>query len=475
MDTDVVVVGAGPVGLMLATELALAGTKVIVVEALAERSGQSKAMSLQPRTAEVLDLRGLLARANEHAIARVTEGHFATIPLSYDHLGTRYPYQIGLLQWYLEAVLEERLAELGGELRRGWKLTDLQQDSEGVTAIGPSTLRAAYLVAADGGRSTVRKLLGAPFPGTDATRYTTIADVLLRAGTAKPPTQWASMGQTRRVKPDGSFASVVSIGEEGLFRFVYFDGQTERTDVTDEEVAAAFRRFYSDEYELLEIRHASRFSNATRQAENYRYDRVFLAGDAAHIHPPAGGQGLNLGVQDAFNLGWKLAAVLGGTASEALLDTYHAERHDVGKRVLDNTIAQGVLGTRDPQHMALREIFTELLEIPEANRRVAGMITGLGIDYGGEGHVGTRLPDFEIGDGWASELFHRGKGVLLATSQAYLEVAGPWADRIVRVNVPRLPWPELEAVLVRPDGYVCWSSLAQPITTALRTWFGDAE
>ncbi|MFD1674775.1 FAD-dependent monooxygenase [Alicyclobacillus fodiniaquatilis] len=475
MDTDVIVVGAGPVGLMLATELALAETKVIVVDALTERSGQSKAMSLQPRTAEVLDLRGLLARASEHAIARVTEGHFATIPLSYDGLGTRYPYQIGLLQWHLEAVLEERLAELGGELRRGWKLTDLQQDSEGVTAIGPSTLRASYLVAADGGRSTVRKLLGDPFPGTDATRYTTIADVILGAGTAEPPTLWASMGQTRRVNPDGSFASVVSLGEASLFRFVYFDGQTERTDVTDEEVTAAFRRFYTDEYELLDIRHASRFSNATRQAEKYRYDRVFLAGDAAHIHPPTGGQGLNLGVQDAFNLGWKLATVLGGTAPETLLDTYQAERHAVGKRVLDNTLAQGALGTRDPQHIALRQIFAELMKIPEANRHIAGMITGLGIDYGGEGHVGTRLPDFETGDGWVSELFHSGKGVLLATDRIYLEAAAPWADRIIRTNVPRLPWPELEAVLVRPDGYVCWSSLTRPIATALRAWFGDAE
>lgn len=350
MDTDVIVAGAGPVGLMLAGELALAGTRVIVVEKLAVRSGQSKSMNLQPRTAEVLDLRGLLSRTDEDAIGRVDRGHFAGIPLRYDGLDTRFPYQVGILQARVEAVLERRLAELGGELRREWALTGFESDAEGVTVHGPEksgglatsdgpetsggagtsrgaeTLRARYLVGCDGGRSTVRKLLGVGFPGTEPTHYTTLADVVLDAGTAALPTGWVPLGNTRRRRADGSFASVVPIGEPGLYRLVYFDGQRERTEVAPEEVAAALRTFYGEEYTLREVRYASRFSDASRQAETYRVGRVLLAGDAAHTHPPTGGQGLNLGVQDAINLGWKLAAVVAGRMPESLLDTYQAER-----------------------------------------------------------------------------------------------------------------------------------------------------
>lgn len=473
MDTDVIVAGAGPVGLALATELALAGTRVIVVEKLAERGGQSKAMNLQPRTAEVLDLRGLLARADERSIGRIDEGHFAGIPLSYKGLDTRYPYQVGILQGRVEAVLEERLAELGGELRRGWELTGFEQDAEGVTVHGPETLMARYLVGCDSGRSTVRKLLGVAFPGTTATQYTTIADVVLGAGTQEPPTGWTPMGSTRRRRPDGSFASVVPIGEPGLYRFVYFDGRRERTEATPEEVATALRTFYGDEYELLAVRHVSRFSDASRQAEKYRVGRAFLAGDAAHIHPPTGGQGLNLGVQDAFNLGWKLAAVAEGRLPETLLDTYHAERHPVGARVLDNTRAQGVLRTPDVEHTALREILTGLLDIPAANRAIAAMISGIDIDYGGPGHAGTRLPDFPTGTGRASELFHSGHGVLLATDEKHLTPAKPWADHVASVLVDELPWPDVEAALVRPDGYLCWTAPGETVTTPLRLWFGD--
>jgi 2-polyprenyl-6-methoxyphenol hydroxylase-like FAD-dependent oxidoreductase len=473
VDTDVIVAGAGPVGLALATELALAGTRVIVVEKLAERGRQSKAMNLQPRTAEVLDLRGLLSRADERSIGRIDEGHFAGIPLSYDGLDTRYPYQVGILQNRIEAVLEERLVELGGELRRGWELTGLEQDAEGVTVRGPETLRARYLVGCDSGRSTVRKLLAVAFPGTSATQYTTIADIVLAAGTEEPPTTWTTMGDTRRQRPDGSFASIIPIGEPGLCRFVYFDGRHERTEATPAEVTTALRNFYGDEYVLLQFRHASRFSDASRQATRYRTGRAFLAGDAAHIHPPTGGQGLNLGVQDAFNLGWKLAAVLTGRMPETLLDTYHTERHPVGARVLDNTRAQGVLRTPDVEHKALHEILTGLLDIPQANRAVAAMITGIGIDYGGPGHAGTRLPDFRISTGWASELFHSGHGVLLAANEKHLAAAKPWADHVTATLVEELPWPDVEAALVRPDGYVCWTAPGETIKTPLRTWFGD--
>ncbi|WP_326686964.1 FAD-dependent monooxygenase [Streptomyces sp. NBC_01795] len=474
MDTDVIVAGAGPVGLALATELAPAGTRVVVVEGLAERSGQSKAMNLQPRTAEVLDLRGLLSRADGLSIGRIDEGHFAGIPLSYEGLDTRYPYQVGILQGRIEAVLEERLAELGGELRRGWELSGFEQDAEGVTVRGPETLRARYLAGCDGGRSTVRELLGVEFPGTEATRYTTITDVVLGAGTEEPPTGWTTMGRTRRRRADGSFASVIPIGEPGLYRLVYFDGLSERTEVTGEEVAAALRTFYGEEYELLEVRHASRFSDASRQAARYRAGRVFLAGDAAHIHPPAGGQGLNLGVQDALNLGWKVAAVVSGRMPETLLDTYHAERHPVGARVLDNTRAQGALSASGLECTALRKVLAELLDVPEANRAIAAMITGPDIDYGGPGPTGTRLPDFRIGAGWASGLFHSGHGVLLATDERHLAPAKPWADRVTALLVDELPWPDVEAALVRPDGYVCWTPPGEAVSPALRAWFGEA-
>jgi 2-polyprenyl-6-methoxyphenol hydroxylase-like FAD-dependent oxidoreductase len=471
MDADVIVAGAGPVGLTLATELALAGRRVVVIDKDAERDGQSKAMTLQPRTAEIFDLRGLLSRAAPDEIGRMA-GHFAGFPLSLDILGTRYPYQVGILQARVEAVLEQRLTELGGELRRSWELTGADQDEQGVTVHGPETLRARYLAGCDGARSTVRTLLGVAFSGTPATRYTTITDVVLADGTAELPTTWTSMGRTRRRKPDGSFASIVPIGTPGLYRFVYFDGRRERTQVTDEEVGAALNTFYGNEYALAQVRHASRFSDASRQAQHYRVGRVFLAGDAAHIHPPAGGQGLNLGVQDAVNLGWKLAAVLAGRVPETVLDTYHTERHPVGAAVLDNTRAQGALQAHDTEHRALRDIMARLLELPDANLTIAAMVTGLGIDYGGPGHVGTRLPDFRIGDRWASEWFHSGHGVLLSTDETHLKTAQPWNGSVTAALVEATPWRDVTAVLVRPDGYVCWTAPGDPVTTPLRTWFG---
>lgn len=473
MDTDVIVVGAGPVGLTLATEIALTGVRVIVVEQATQRSDQSKAMTLQPRTAEMLELRGLLSRAEDHYIGRLTEAHFAGIPLSLTGLGTRYSYQQGILQANIEDLLEKRLAELGGELRRGWQLTNLTQNDAGVNAHGPDTLTARYLVACDGGRSTVRKLLHVAFPGTEAKHFTTVADIVLLPGTSQPPQGWTTMGQTRRRGPNGTFASIVSIGQKGLYRFVYSDGRTDRSPVTTTEVADQLRAFYTDEYELQEVRHVSRFGDATRQADTYRIDRVFLAGDAAHIHPPIGGQGLNLGVQDAFNLGWKLAAVTSGRLPETLLDTYQTERHPVGAGVVDNTRAQKALFTPDVEHQALRKILTRLAETTQVNQALAALITGIGIDYGGPGPVGTRLPDIPIGHGWASELFHSGYGVLLTTDSRHLTQADPWADHVTTALVDELPWPNTDAVLVRPDGYICWTAPGDhPLTDALTTWFG---
>jgi 2-polyprenyl-6-methoxyphenol hydroxylase-like FAD-dependent oxidoreductase len=475
VDTDVIVAGAGPVGLALAAELRLKGTNVVVVERLRQRGGQSKAMNLQPGTAETLSLRGLLHLAEERSMGHIGGVHFAGLPVSYDQLDTRYRFQVAVLQARVEEVLEERLLELGGDLRRGWDLSRFEQDGEGVTVHGSQTLRARYLVGCDGGRSTVRNALGVAFPGTDPTQYATIADIVLSAGTIEPPTSWTSMeaGGARKHGPNGSFASIIPIGEPGLYRFVYFDWRHDRDEVTTEEVASVLRSFYNDDYKLHEVRFASRFSDASRQVDQYRVERVFLAGDAAHVHMPAGGQGLNLGVQDAFNLGWKLAAVAAGRMPETLLDTYHTERHPVGAAVLLNTRAQSVLRVSDIEHTSLRQIFERLLAIPDVDRVIASMIAGFDIDYGGLGRTGTRLPDFRIDTRWASELFHTGQGVLLATDDEHLGLARPWADRVVARHVDELPWSDVEAVLVRPDGYLCWTAPSTPVTTALQAWFGD--
>jgi hypothetical protein len=248
-----------------------------------------------------------------------------------------------------------------------------------------------------------------------------------------------------------------------------------RDDVTREQLAAALHRFYGDDYELRDVLYSGRFGDASRQVEDYRAGRTFFAGDAAHVHLPAGGQGLNLGVQDAFNLGWKLAAVVAGTMPEALLDTYNAKRHPVGARVLENTRAQNALRKHDPDHQALGKVLGWMLEIPEANRAVAGMVSGLDIDYGGDGLVGTRLRDFEIASSWASAAFHTGHGVLFARDDKALSEAQPWSDRVVGQRVDDLPLPGCDAVLVRPDGYICGMTPGARLSVALAKWFGARD
>ncbi|GAA2251682.1 FAD-dependent monooxygenase [Kitasatospora cystarginea] len=475
MDADVLVAGAGPTGLLLANELQLAGARVLVLERMPQRTGQSKALNLQPRTAEMLQLRGWLDAVLGRAMATLPAGHFAGLPLDYTVFDTPFPYQVGIPQARVEEFLEDRLTGHGVPVLRGHELLDLAQDDQGVTATvagpdGRRTLRARYLVGADGGHSTVRKRLGAAFPGRDGRVSAVVADAVLEG---EAGTEW----RLPELEPDENGVCFLLPLGDGLYRLVLGgpaqQGAERTAPVTEEEIRAGLRLHHGDTVRLRELRWASRFTDASRQVERYRHGRVLLAGDAAHIHNPSGGQGLNLGMQDAFNLGWKLAADLAGWASPGLLDTYHDERHPVGAMVLENTRAQGVLGVPDPDVRVLRGVFAELLATPEANRRIAGMISGLDIRYPIAGEpehplLGGRLPRIEL---------RSGRGLLL-WSAGRADLAGavaPWADRVdCAVGAATRDGADL-SVLVRPDGYVCWvaeGAAGQP-KDALHRWFGE--
>lgn len=478
---DVIVVGAGPTGLMLAAELALAGVRPVVLEKLTARSGQSKALGLQPRSAEVLDQRGLVEAVRGRALGDIPGGHFAglPIPLDYRPCGTRFPNQVGIPQARVEEILERRLAGYDVSILRGRELVGLSQDATGVTATvntggGEMRLRGGFLVGCDGGRSAVRKLAGIGFPGQPATMSAVVADIVF----ARPPEgysgEWDSIvGERLRSglqARDKGFYLLLPLSE-GVYRILFTTARQQAAGrdepVTKHEVSRAVSEFYGPEPVVGEVRWASRFTNASRQAERYRVGRVLLAGDAAHIHSPVGGQGLNLGLQDAFNLGWKLAAEVAGWAPDGLLDSYHTERHPVGARVLQNTRAQGVLMSPGEDVAALREIFSELLALPEANRHLAGMISGLDIRYGMPGDaahplLGRRMPDVDLrtpeGPARAAELMRSGRGLLLDFSdrQEFSGTGRRWQDRVSHVPVSSSELAGIQGVLIRPDGYICW-------------------
>lgn len=472
MKIDVIVAGGGPTGLMLAAELRLHGVDVVVLEKLTEPAGQARARGLHVRSVEVMDQRGLLDRFLAVSEKFQVGGFFAAIIKPWpDRLDTAHPYGLTIQQTVTEQLLTEHAVGLGAEIRRGRELVGLSQDEDGVTVelADGSRLQARYLVGCDGGRSLVRKLLGVGFPGEPARNETMLGEVEL---TDDPATVAAVTADIRRTQV--RFGTIPN--GDGTYRVIVpaADVSEDRaTAPTLEEFKQRLREVAGTDFGVHSPRWLTRFGDASRQAEQYRVGRVLLAGDAAHIHPPTGGQGLNLGVQDAFNLGWKLAAEVAGWAPEGLLDTYHAERHPEGARVLTSTLAQGVLLEGDAASKAMRDLFARLLDFEEVNRYVTEMITAVGVRYDlGEGHelLGLRMRDVTLKQGRLYELMHGGRGILLdGTGQ--LSVEG-WADRVDHV-VDVSEELDVPAVLLRPDGHVAWvGDDQQELLDHLPKWFG---
>jgi 2-polyprenyl-6-methoxyphenol hydroxylase-like FAD-dependent oxidoreductase len=471
---DVIVAGCGPTGLMLAGELRLHGVHALVLEKDAEPTRVVRALGLHVRSIEVMDQRGLLERFLALGKQYPVGGFFAGITKpSPDRLDTAHPYTLGIPQPTVERLLTEHAIEVGVEIRRGCELVGLSQDEGGVSVelADGTRLRSRYLVGCDGGRSTVRKLLGVGFPGEPSRVETLLGEMEV---TASPQTLADANVEVRKTQLR---FGTMPLGD-GVYRIgVPADGVAEDRSVppTLDEVKQQLRVVAGTDFGVHSPRWLSRFGDATRLVERYRVGRVLLAGDAAHIHPPAGGQGLNLGVQDAFNLGWKLAAEVNGWAPTGLLDSYHTERHPVAADVLNNTRAQMQLMSTEPGPQAVRRLLSELMDFDDVNRYLIEKIIAIGIRYDfGDGHerLGRRLRDIALKQGRLYDLMHGGRGLLLDQT-GRLSVAG-WADRVDHV-VDVSEELDVPAVLLRPDGHVAWAGEDQhDLLGHLPQWFGAA-
>jgi 2-polyprenyl-6-methoxyphenol hydroxylase-like FAD-dependent oxidoreductase len=483
MDTDVIVAGGGPTGLMLASELRLHGVHVLVLEKDAEPTRIVRSLGMHARSVEIMDQRGLLERFLALGQQHPVGGFFAGIAKSSPELDTAHPYTLGIPQTITDRLLAEHATEVGVEVRRGRELIGLSQDDHGVTVelaetgslgkprSGATRLRSRYLVGSDGGRSTVRKLLGVDFPGEPTRVETLLGEMEL---TASPETINTVMAEVRKTQL--RFGAMPLEG--GAYRVVVpAAGVTEDRAVppTLDELKQQMLAVAGTDFGAHSPRWLSRFGDATRQAERYRVGRVLLAGDAAHVHPPAGGQGLNLGIHDAFNLGWKLAAAINGWAPDGLLDSYHTERHPVAADVLSNTRAQMELMALEPGPQAVRRLVSELMHFEVVNRYLTEKIHAIGVRYDfGEGHelLGRRMRDVALKHGRLYELMHGGRGLLLDQT-GRLSVAG-WADRVDHV-VDISEELDVSAVLLRPDGHVAWVGEDQrDLLSQLPRWFGAA-
>jgi 2-polyprenyl-6-methoxyphenol hydroxylase-like FAD-dependent oxidoreductase len=488
----VVVAGGGPTGLMLAGELALAGVDVAIVERRASQElAGSRAGGLHSRTIEVLDQRGIADRfLSEGQVAQVAG--FAGVRLDISDFPTRHNYGLGLRQNHIERILAGWVGELAVTFYRGREVTGFAQGETGVDVelSDGQSLRAQYLVGCDGGRSVVRKAAGIEFPGWDPTTSALLAEVEMTEepdlGIRRTPSGMHALGKVEYEIEDGEVAHK----KGGTVGVMLTESQIGTSEPTLHDLSEGLIAVYGTDYGIHSPTWISRFTDMTRQAAAYRERRVLLAGDAAHVHSPVGGQGLNVGVQDAVNLGWKLARVVDRTAPETLLDTYHAERHPVAARVLRSTMAQTALMRPDDRIEALRDTVSELLSMDEPRKRFAAMMSGLDIRYDlGEGHplLGRRMPDLDLvtpgGTVRVFTLLHDARAVLLNLGEPSNFDISPWGRRVVAIDAGYVGDWQLPAVgqvaapaavLIRPDGYVAWvgDGTDTGLRDALTTWFG---
>jgi 2-polyprenyl-6-methoxyphenol hydroxylase-like FAD-dependent oxidoreductase len=471
LTTDVIIAGCGPTGAMLAAELRLHDVRVLVLEQETAPVSFVRIVALHMRSLELMAMRGLLERLLRHGRQRPASGLFAAIakPVP-EGLHSAHAYLLGIPQPAVVHLLEDHATAQGAQVRRGCAVTGLEQDDDGVTVelADGHRLRSRYLVGCDGGRSTVRRLLGVGFPGEPSRTETLMGEMQVGA-----PPQDIAAAMTDPDRADRRW-SLQSFGE--VYRVIVpAAGVTDRAQPpTLEDFRQQLRAVAGTDFGVHSPRWMSRFGDATRLADRYRVGRVLLAGDAAHIHPPIGGQGLNLGLQDAVNLGWKLAAQIRGWAPATLLDTYQTERHPVAADVLDNTRAQTELLSGTPGAQAVRRLLSELMDFNEVNRHLIEKITAVAIRYdlgAGPELLGRRLPDMDVRQGRLYGLLHGGRGLLLDRTERL--TVGGWSDRVDHLP-DRTAALDIPCVLLRPDGHVAWiGDEQQDLDQHLRRWFGE--